>query len=77
MASECELVVTCEEHNVVGGFGSAVAEVMAEMKDKTARLMRVGIADFYCTAVGSQKYLREHCGIAADSIVQKVLDAID
>ena len=77
VASECELVVTCEEHNVVGGFGSAVAEVMAEMKDKTARLMRVGIADFYCTAVGSQKYLREHCGIAADSIVQKVLDAID
>ena len=77
VASECELVVTCEEHNVVGGFGSAVAEVMAEMESKTARLMRVGIADFYCTAVGSQKYLREYCGIAADSIAQKVLDAIN
>ena len=75
-AAECELVVTCEEHNVVGGFGSAVAEVMAEMKGKNARLLRVGINDFYCTAVGSQKYLREYCGIAADSIAAKVQQAL-
>ena len=27
-----EMIVTCEEHNIMGGFGSAVAEVMAEMK---------------------------------------------
>ena len=34
VSREFELVVTCEEHNIVGGFGSAVAEVMAEMRDK-------------------------------------------
>lgn len=30
-AKEFEVIVTCEEHNIVGGFGSAVAEVMAEI----------------------------------------------
>lgn len=33
-AKEFDLIVTCEEHNIVGGFGSAVAEVMAEMREK-------------------------------------------
>lgn len=71
-----DLVVTCEEHNVIGGFGSAVAEVMAEMKDKKATLLRVGLNDEYSIRVGNQKYLRNQYGIDADSIVDKVLKAI-
>lgn len=31
-----DLVVSLEEHNIVGGFGGAVAEVMAEMREKSA-----------------------------------------
>lgn len=72
IAAECELICTCEEHNIVGGFGSAVAEVMAELGGRTARLIRVGIDDFYCTEVGSQKYLRNCCGISAKHIVEKI-----
>lgn len=75
-AKECELVVTCEEHNVVGGFGSAVAEVMAELEGARARLLRVGIDDTYCTVVGSQKYLRGQYGISAQGIVAKIKDVI-
>lgn len=75
-ARECELVVTCEEHNMVGGFGSAVAEVMAEMTSKQARLLRIGLEDAYCTKVGSQAYLREECGISARWIAQKIENAI-
>ncbi len=75
-AAECDLICTCEEHNIVGGFGSAVAEVLAEQRNNKATLLRIGIDDFYCTEVGSQKYLRTCCGIDAKSIAEKILKEI-
>ena len=68
-----DLVVTCEEHNIVGGFGSAVAEVMAEIKDKKAVLMRIGLNDEYSVRVGNQKYLRQKYNIDAKSIVERII----
>lgn len=70
---EYELVVTCEEHNIVGGFGSAVAEVIAEMKDKKAVLMRIGLNDQYSVKVGDQKYLREQYGMTGDAITNTIV----
>jgi transketolase len=60
-----------EEQNIVGGFGSAVAEVMAEQNGK-ARLLRIGIEDMYSTLVGDQKYLRHQFQIDAVGIAEKV-----
>lgn len=71
-AEECELVVTCEEHNIVGGFGSAVSEVMAEMKNKKAVLLRVGLNDVYSIKVGTQKYLRQQYGMDSLAIVDRI-----
>lgn len=73
VSREFELVVTCEEHNIFGGFGSAVAEVMAEMKDKNAVLMRIGLNDEYSVRVGNQKYLRQQYGIDAKRIVERII----
>lgn len=73
VAKEVDLIVTCEEHNVIGGFGSAVAEVLAEMKNKRATLLRVGLNDEYSIRVGNQKYLRTQYGIDAASIVEKII----
>lgn len=75
-AKDFDMIVTCEEHNIVGGFGSAVAEVMAEMKFKKAYLMRVGLNDEYSVKVGNQKYLRQQYGMDARSIVKKVEEAV-
>lgn len=72
VAKRFELIVTCEEHNIVGGFGSAVAEVIAEMKNKKATLLRIGINDEYSVRVGNQKYLREQYGIDADGVATKI-----
>lgn len=77
VAGEVKLIVTCEEHNIVGGFGSAVAEVMAEMKKNNARLVRVGIKDEYSIRVGNQKYLRQQYGIDSIGIVEAVRGNID
>ena len=72
-ADSHDLIVTCEEHNVVGGFGGAVAEVMAENPSK-ARLMRIGMSDEYCVKVGNQKYLRNEYGMSGEKIAKRVLE---
>ena len=75
-AKEFEVIVTCEEHNIVGGFGSAVAEVMAEMKEKNAYLLRIGLNDEYSVKVGNQNYLRQQYGMDSQSIVEKIEGAV-
>lgn len=77
VAQEVDLIVTCEEHNIIGGFGSAVAEVLAEMQHKKANLLRVGLNDEYSVRVGNQKYLRAQYGIDAKSIAEKILKNIE
>lgn len=72
IAKDFDLIVTCEEQNVIGGFGSAVAEVMTEMKQRNAILLRVGLNDEYSVRVGNQKYLRGQYGIDAEGIVKKI-----
>ena len=74
-ASSHELIVTCEEHNITGGFGSAVAEVLAEHPSK-AKLIRVGLHDQYCTKVGNQKYLRECYNMNGKQIADLILRSI-
>ena len=76
VGSEFELLVTVEEHNIVGGFGSAVAEVMAEMRKKKARLLRIGLNDEYSVRVGNQKYLRKQYGMDSKSVSKKILEAM-
>lgn len=76
-AKEFDLIVTCEEHNIVGGFGSAVAEVMAEMREKKAFLLRIGLNDEYSVKVGNQKYLRAQYGMDAKSIAEKIQEIIN
>ncbi len=71
-----DIVVTVEEHNIVAGFGSAVSEVMAEMSDKRARLLRIGLNDEYSIRVGNQKYLRQQYGMDSKAIVKRIIKAL-
>lgn len=71
---ECDAIFTVEEHNIVGGFGSAVAEVMAEAKGNRAQLVRIGMEDLYATKVGSQKYLRNEYGISSSKIYERIIE---
>ena len=65
-------IITVEEHNLSGGFGSAVAEVLAEADGVKAKLVRVALDDRYSCIVGSQKYLRKQYSIDAKAIIEKV-----
>ncbi len=74
-ASTHGLIVSCEEHNTIGGFGGAVAEVMAENPSGT-KLLRIGMSDQYCTKVGNQKYLRNEYGMSGEKIAERILSEL-
>ena len=76
-SEEFDLIVTCEEHNIVGGFGGAVAEVLAEKRTCNATLLRIGLNDSYATLVGNQKYLREQYGLSAYKIAKKIEEKLN
>lgn len=71
-AKSHKAIVTVEEHNLSGGFGSAVAEVLAEEDGAKAKLVRVALNDKYSCIVGSQKYLRKQYSINAEAVEEKV-----
>lgn len=69
-------IVTVEEHNLSGGFGSAVAEVLAELDGTRAHLVRIGLSDRYSSIVGSQKYLRAQYGLDAATICARIREIL-
>ena len=76
-SEDFDLIVTCEEHNIIGGFGGAVAEIMAEKRNRKAALLRIGINDTYAAIVGNQQYLRDQYGLSASKIAERIEDAIN
>ena len=60
------VVITAEEHNVSSGFGSAVAEVIAE-EGLAARLVRIGVPDEY-SLLGPPTHLYRHYGLDAEGV---------
>lgn len=67
---KCGLIVTMEEHSVIGGLGSAVSEVLASEKNCPPQYM-IGISDEFKHAADYQ-YLIEQYGLDVQSIVRKV-----
>lgn len=68
---EDRIIVTVEEHNLDGGLGSAVSEVITDNNLNT-RLIRIGIKNKFIEEVGTQAYLRKINGLDAESIVEKI-----
>jgi transketolase len=68
-----DLVVTLEEHSVIGGLGSAVAEVMAE-EGLPVPLVRFGIPDKFMTTVGDHDYLLAELGLTAENVAKIIED---
>ena len=69
-ARETGVIVTIEEHSVIGGLGGAVAEVLAEMSDAHIAFRRIALKEPFCSEVGNQKYLREANGLSVGGIVK-------
>ena len=70
------VVVTVEEHSVIGGLGSAVLEALADTGEPMPRVRRLGIGDEFAHHYGNQQKLMDVWGINADGIVAAVTDAL-
>lgn len=73
IAVEYDLIATCEEHNISGGFGSAVSEVLSGL-NKHSKLLKIGVPDCYCSYVGNQKYLRAKFGLNGEQIAKTIME---
>jgi len=62
--------VTIENHTVIGGLGTCVAEVIAE-NGLNVKLLKLGLQDKYAPC-GSQKYLMKLYGMDANALIQKI-----
>jgi transketolase len=76
-ARETRAVVTVEEHGVVGGLGSAVAEVLAERGETRVPFKRLGVPPYYSSHAGSQDYLRHAYGLSTEGILQALKPTLD
>ena len=72
IAERVKLIVTIEEHTLIGGLGGAVSEILAQMSQPRARLQMVGLPGCFSSIVGDQEYLRKVYGMSVEGIVEKV-----
>jgi transketolase len=70
-ATRSRVVFTVEEHSCIGGLGSAVAEVLAEL-GHSAPLKRIGLPDIFAS-IGPQGALFDKYGIGSRGIYETVL----
>lgn len=71
IAKTHDLIITVEEHNVIGGLGSAVSECVASLGQQVEQII-IGIEDTNC-ALGERRFMLEQSCLVADKIVQRTL----
>ena len=67
---EKKLILTIEEHNIIGGLGSAVSEVLSNYTNRPKHIF-LGINDYYSKG-GSYEFLKEKHGLDIKSIIKNV-----
>ena len=73
-AKETELIVTVEEHSIIGGLGSAVAEVLCE--EYPTKMIRMGMNDTYGVSGPATELLKKY-GLCAENIAKTAKEAFE
>lgn len=73
-AQETGAIVTCEEHTVFGGLGSAVAEVVVD--ESPVPMKRLGVPGIFAPT-GSANFLLDEFGMSPDSIADSAAELIN
>lgn len=73
-----DLIVTLEEHTIVGGFGSAVLEGLSDCRGLSnfPRVYRFGLMDKFCDDYGTQKTLMKKYGLQPEDIERRILNIL-
>ncbi len=73
-ATQTGRIITCEDHSVVGGLGSAVCEVLSE--NTPARVRRIGVNDLFARSARDYKDLFNKYGLTAENIMKNALELL-
>ena len=68
-ANETDIIITVENHNIIGGLGSAVSEVLVE--NSPCKLIRMGVKDVFGKS-GKAEELMKYFEITSEDIVKKI-----
>lgn len=68
--NDCKLIVSVEEHSIIGGLGGAIAEYKAD-KENLPRLVRIGVEDRF-GKLGDLRYCWEQHGLTAPQIAERI-----
>lgn len=71
-SKQCKLFVSLEEHNLIGGLGSSIAECVSEEKDFPP-LLKLGIRDRF-SKPGERSFLLEQHGLTPTQVAEKILN---
>ncbi|MBT3379004.1 MAG: transketolase [Lentisphaerae bacterium] len=71
-AQETGGIVTVEEHQLAGGLGSAVAEVLCDEGVVPGKFLRIGLPDVYVSKVGTHEWLLDQYGLSAPRIAERL-----
>jgi len=69
-------VAIVEEHSVIGGLGSAVAEWIVTRRLSAKRVIAFGTPDHFLSEAGDQKYARRQFGLTPEAIAARVLEIV-
>ena len=78
VAEKIGVIVAIEEHTIVGGLGSACAEVILEAGFQTVKkFKRIGIQDNFPSGYGSQNSMMDRQNITSDNLIRVINSLID
>lgn len=75
LAQTHEIIVTVEEHSIIGGLGGAVSEELAKIRHSSRQLF-LGVGDRTYKA-GSRAYVLEQCGLTPQNIADSIENALN
>ena len=70
-AKETKKLISIEDHNIIGGLGTAISEVLTD--EYPTKLIRLGVHDTFGKS-GKAEKLMEYFGITAKEVIEKIGD---
>lgn len=76
MAQMSRMVVTVEEHNIIGGLGGIISEILIE-EGIAVKLLKIGLEDMFAVGFGTLKQIRKENGLSSENIYQKIKEKVN
>ena len=72
LSNKVQSVITLEEHTIVGGLGSACAELILEEGINIKNFKRIGINDLFPSGYGSQADMMKRNGLSVENVISTI-----